>query len=247
MKRTIYIPKGKECRHESLTGENLIVNGFLKVAGTITAKSISGTGVIHANTIKADSIVAHSINADYIVTDELAAKQVYAVSVIAVQSMLVSSYLEAGYVKTQKAIIAEADVEDMQAVEIERLSPKEHSVFGAVLISTAKAVWMELLFALKSLFVGLAAKSGNAGNNYGHSASAHKTKSGSHSRAASGFSGSISIDINDPDFLRFCEQYIKMKNGVTGVNDENGDPAVSELVRGHRYAAFEPDDEEQAA
>lgn len=155
MKKTIYIPRGQHQEYDSLVCENIVVNGYLKVTGGITSKKISGAGAIKANVIKADSIVAHDITAGYIVTDELAAKRVSTVSITASRSIAVSSHLESGYVNTPKAIIAQADVEDMQVSEIEKLSPKEHSLFGALLLSTTKSLLVELLAMLKNLFEGL--------------------------------------------------------------------------------------------
>lgn len=155
MKKTIYIAKGESYEYDKLTCENIVVNGFLKVTDGITAKKISGTGVIHAGEIKADTLAAHDITAGYIIVDQLAAKRVSAVDIHAAQNIAVSTYLEAGSVKTQKALIADADVEDMQADEIVRISPKKHSLFGVLLLSTVKSICVELLYALRNLIDNL--------------------------------------------------------------------------------------------
>ena len=149
MKKTICIPKGEKGHYSHLTCENVVVDGFLEIENGIFAKRISGTGVMRANTVKVDSLVIGDITAGYIVADKLVAKRVSAVSVVAVRSMLVSSHLEAGYVKTPKAILAAADVEDMQADEIERLRTKRHGLFSALLISTVKSFCADIFYKLK--------------------------------------------------------------------------------------------------
>ena len=40
--KTVYIPKGMEVSHMSLTTEHLVVDGSLTITGTLKAKTIGG-------------------------------------------------------------------------------------------------------------------------------------------------------------------------------------------------------------
>lgn len=241
MKKTIYIPKGDSGSYESLVCENLVVNGYLKVTGGITAKRISGSGVIRANVIKADTVVSRDITAGYIVVDELIAKRVSAVSVTAAQSLTVSCHLEAGFVKTQRAIIAVADVEDMQTGEIEKLSPKRHSLFGALMISAAKSLLFTLLFALKGLFVRLAEKSTMTGEVYDAiiEEPADKPVIKTVSNAEEKPDGVYSPD--SPEYRLFLEICENLKRNIHDpvAPPENYDPP--EHGRKHQFTAAKPE------
>ena len=208
MKKTVYIPRGEECGYENLTCENLVVNGVLDVSDSITAKRISGSGVIRANYIKTDSLVCHDITAGYIVTDELAAKRVSAVSITAVQSITVSSYLEAGYVDTCKATIAKAEVENMRAHEIVKLPSREHSLYGVVLLSAIRSLWVELVYLLKQLSEGPTDKNKSQSTEKSNMSGASDVVE--HSEPAEDDAGFTS----GSDFIEFVEMYRNYRAGI---------------------------------
>jgi hypothetical protein len=201
MKKTIYIAKGEIARYESLTCQDVIVSGCLTVTGGITAKRISGSGIIRANVIKADSVVADDVTAGDIITNRLAVKRLSAVSAHAAESMAVSCYLEAGYVKTPMAILADADVEDMQADEIVRLSPKRHSLYGALLLSSLKTFFTWLRVTVKDLFDDTLRKNGYERAEV----SADKPDAGPE------LSEEDAALVNDPEFRRFAALYKTVK------------------------------------
>ena len=93
--KTVYIPKGETVSYESLVTERLVVEGCLKTAYGVKAKTISGTGVICAGTIAADSIRAGDLEADAVICKRLLAQRVEAPEVFASESAVVSCYLSA--------------------------------------------------------------------------------------------------------------------------------------------------------
>jgi len=100
MNKTMYIPKGQECRFDNLTCERIVVNGNLYVNGRLNTKHICGKGFVCAKWITATSITANTVDADTIATDTLIAKHVNAFDIHAVQSIAVSSLITATHVKT---------------------------------------------------------------------------------------------------------------------------------------------------
>lgn len=140
--KTIYIPKGETVRYESVATENLIVKGCLEVAYSVTAKHISGGGVIHAQSISADVIRVDELEASTITCKRLIAKRVSAPEVFASDSAAVSCYLSAAYVETGRLTVSLSDIDEVKADEVINLTPKKRGLFGTLLVSAFRAFWL---------------------------------------------------------------------------------------------------------
>lgn len=140
--KTIYIPKGETVRYESVATENLIVKGCLEVAYSVTAKHISGGGVIHAQSISADVIRADELEASTITCKRLIAKRVSAPEIFASDSAAVSCYLSAAYVETGRLTVALGDIDEVKATEVINLTPKKRGLLGTLLASALRAFWL---------------------------------------------------------------------------------------------------------
>lgn len=146
MKKTMYIPKGKECHYESLTCDNIIVEGSLRVDGEIRSKHIRGKGFLCANVISAKTVTACAVDAGTVVCDRLIAERVAAVEVHAVESAAISCYIEADLVKAGKITLADAAIADLVADEIIQLKPKNRGLLGTLFASYIRAKWTALFY-----------------------------------------------------------------------------------------------------
>lgn len=142
--KTVYIPKGETVSYESLVTERLVVEGCLKTAYGVKAKTISGKGVICAGTIAADSIRAGDLEADAVICKRLLAQRVEAPEVFASESAVVSCYLSAACVKAGKLTVSISDIDQVEADEVINLPPKKRSLFGTLLASVFRTFWARL-------------------------------------------------------------------------------------------------------
>lgn len=142
--KTVYIPKGETVRYESLATENLVVKGCLEVAYGVTAKHISGGGVIRAESISADVIRADELEANIVTCKRLIAKRVSAPEVFASESAAVSCRLSAAYVETGRLTVAISDIDEVKAAEVINLTPKKRGLLGTLLASAVRAFWISL-------------------------------------------------------------------------------------------------------
>ncbi len=143
MKR-VYIPQGQTVTYDSLETEHLVVNGCLRVAHSLKARTISGTGVIFAGTISADDICAREIDAASVYCLRLAARRVQAAEVFASESAAVSCYLCADYVAADRLTVALSEIGKVDAREVINLPPKKRSLFRLLLASALRSAWMSL-------------------------------------------------------------------------------------------------------
>lgn len=142
--KTVFIPKGETVHYESLDTENLVVKGTLHVAFGVTAKHISGDGVIHAGGISADTIRARELETAEITCKSLIAERVFAAEVHASEHMLVSCYLSSAYVETGRLTVAMNDVETVEATQVINLTPKKRGLLGTLIASAWRALWLSL-------------------------------------------------------------------------------------------------------
>lgn len=146
MKKTMYIPRGQEKCFNSLTCENIVVNGSLKVEGEIRAKHIRGKGFVYANVISAESMTANTIDAGMVIVDRLLAERVAAVEIHAAQNMAVSCYLEAELVKAGRIAMADATISELISDEVIYLKPKRRGLLGTLFASYVRAKWTALFY-----------------------------------------------------------------------------------------------------
>ena len=140
--KIIYVPKGETVAYENLITERLVVDGFLKVAGDIKAKTISGQGVIEAGWISADSIRADDLESSSIACQRMIAKRVVALELFASESAAVSCLLSANYVKAGRLAVAISDIGEIKADEVINLKHKKRSLLRFLLASSLRAWWM---------------------------------------------------------------------------------------------------------
>ncbi|MEG1525747.1 MAG: hypothetical protein RR475_12140 [Clostridia bacterium] len=143
--KTVYVPKGETVHYESLSTDHIVVKGCLNVTYGITAKTISGNGVIHAGSVKADSIRVDDLEAATVICKRLIAKRVEAPEVFASESAAVSCFLSAAYVETGKLTVAVSDIDEVRAQEVVNLPAKKRSLFGTLLSSAWRSFWSALV------------------------------------------------------------------------------------------------------
>lgn len=146
MKKTMYIPKGQECRFEDLTCERIVVEGSLHVDGKIKTKHISGNGFLYARSITASTVKADTIEADYIDADEVLAARIDVFSIIAVHRIAVSSLIKAIHVETRSITYATAEIKYITADEVIKLSPKNRSLLRTLFLSFIRSQWTALMY-----------------------------------------------------------------------------------------------------
>lgn len=142
--KNIYIPKGETVCYESLETEHLIVKGCVKVTHCISAKTISGDGVVIAQSVHAEDIRAREIESGSVICKRLIAHQVQATELIASESAAVSTFLSSQYVKTGKLTVSVSEVDEVDAVEVINLGAKRRSLFGLLLVSELRSLWAKL-------------------------------------------------------------------------------------------------------
>ena len=143
MKAT-YIPKGKTVSYESLATDHLIVDGCLKTAYGVKAKTISGKGIVCAESISADVIRARELEANTIICKRLLADRVEAPEILASESAACSCYLSAAHVKTGRLTVTVSEVDTVEADEILHLSLRKRSMLGTLFASTLRVFWVRL-------------------------------------------------------------------------------------------------------
>ena len=139
--KTVYIPKGETVCYENLETERLVVMGCLKVTYGISAKTISGNGVLFAQAIYADDIRAREIDAASVICNRLLANQAQVQELIASESAAVSTFLAAQTVKTGRLTVTVSEVDEVEAEEVVNLGAKKRSLFGLLLISALRSLW----------------------------------------------------------------------------------------------------------
>lgn len=142
--KTVYIPKGETVTYESLITEHLIVDGCLKTAYGVKARTISGNGIISAESIAADVIHADELEANTIICKRLMAQRVEAPELFASDSAVVSCYLSAAYVHAGTVTVALSEVDTMNANEVINLPAKNRGMFWTLFLSAFRAVWTRL-------------------------------------------------------------------------------------------------------
>ncbi len=142
--KSIYIPKGETVCYESMETEHLIVKGCVKVTHCISAKTISGNGVVIAQSVHADDIRAREIEAGSVICKRLIAHQVQATELIASEGAAVSTFLSSQYVKAGKLTVSVSEVDEVDADEVVNLGAKKRSLFGLLLVSELHSLWAKL-------------------------------------------------------------------------------------------------------
>jgi len=142
--KTIYIPKGETVRYESLVTDRLVVKGCIEVAGDIRAKTICGSGVIHAGSVHADVIRANEVETAEAVCKRLIAGRVHTPTLIASDCAVVSCFLAAAYVETGKLTVAASEIDQLKADEVVNLRPKKRGMLRTLLAAALRSFWVSL-------------------------------------------------------------------------------------------------------
>ena len=142
--KTVYVSKGETVSYENLTTEHLVVDGCLKVAHDLKARSISGSGFIEAGKASADDIRIDDLEAVSVVCRRLIAKRVETSELFASESAAVSCLLSADFVKAKRLFVGLSDIDEIQADEVVNLKQKKRSLFRFLLASTLRSLWFRL-------------------------------------------------------------------------------------------------------
>lgn len=141
--KTVYIPKGETVAYENLTTEHLVVDGYLKVACDLKAKTISG-GFIEAGQVSADDIRTDDLECASVACTRLIAKRVETSELFASESAAVSCLLSADYVKAGRLFVGLSDIDEVRVNEIINLQQKKRSLFRFLLASSLRSWWLRL-------------------------------------------------------------------------------------------------------
>ena len=140
--KTVYIPKGMEVSHMSLTTEHLVVDGSLTITGELSAKTIGGRGFVEAGIVSADGIRVDDLTAVSVICQRLCAKRAEASQIFASEGVDVSCFLGAERVVTPRLAVALSDIDEVTADEIINLPPKKRSLLRFWLASALRSWWM---------------------------------------------------------------------------------------------------------
>lgn len=140
--KIVYIPKGETVSYENLATERLVVDGYLKVACDLKAKTISGSGFIEASRVSADSIRTDDLEAVNVTCARLIAKRVETSELFASESAAVSCLLSADFVKAGRLSVGLSDIDEVRADEVVNLKQKKRSLFRFLLASSLRAWWL---------------------------------------------------------------------------------------------------------
>jgi len=140
--KTVYIPRGETVSYENLATERLVVDGYLKVACDLKARTISGNGFIEAGTIRAGDIRSDDVEAACVVCDRLIAKRVETSELFASESAAVSCLLSADFVEAKRLSVALSDIDEIRADEVIHLKPKDRCLFRFLLASSLRSWWL---------------------------------------------------------------------------------------------------------
>lgn len=139
--KKLYIPKGETRHYESVESGNIVVEGCLKVDGTIKARHVSGHGVIEAGTISARTVTAMDVEAAHIVAEALTAERVCAVEVHISGAAAVSCRLEAQLVEAGKLTVADCEIGELRCDEVINLPARKRGLLSTLLASFFRSLW----------------------------------------------------------------------------------------------------------
>ncbi len=142
--KTVYIPKGMEVSHMSLTTEHLVVDGSLTVTGDLKAKTIGGRGFVEAGGVSADGIRVDDLKAVSVTCKRLCAKRAEASQIFASESVDVSCFLGADRVVTPRLTVTLSDIDEVTADETIHLPPKKRGLLRFWLASALRSLWVRL-------------------------------------------------------------------------------------------------------
>ena len=139
--KKLFIPKGETRHYESVESGNIVVEGCLKVDGTVKARHISGHGVIAAGAVSARTVTAMDLEAAHIVAETLTAERVCAVEVHVSGAVEVSCRLEAQLVEAGKLTVAGCEIGELRCDDVINLPAKHRSLLGTLLASFFRSLW----------------------------------------------------------------------------------------------------------
>jgi hypothetical protein len=216
--KDLYIPKGKTQHYESLSCENIIVDGALEVDKTLKARHISGKGMVDAGTLSARTARVMSLEASTVVLRTLVAERVCAAEVKVSGEAMVTCYLEAEYVEAKKLTVAGFQVGDLRVQELAVLEKTRESVV-TVLVGS----WIRRFIAFLDRYISQnVRRTGNSGTETGGDAAkktaANDSTASVEEPCAPGGSGAGADDElqNDFEFLRLKALYRFLKHQGQG-------------------------------
>ena len=162
MAKTIYIPKGQECRFDSLTCGRVVVDGSLHVSGSLRARHISGKGFVYGKRITASTVAAHTVEAETIAADAVIAAHIAAADIRATRSVTAATLVTAARVMTPHIAYADAEISDLRADEAVKLKPKRRGLFRTLLASCVRSKWAALTSGSAAKETGSHGDSGRA-------------------------------------------------------------------------------------
>ena len=142
--KKLYVPKGKTLHYETLSCQNLVVDGVLVVEETLRARSISGKGILDAGTISARHVAAMDIECASLIAQSLAAERVCAAEVILSGAAVVSCCLEAEYVETPKLTVGKSKIGTLRAGDVINLPEKKRGILGTLMAGFLRRLWLRL-------------------------------------------------------------------------------------------------------
>ena len=135
--KNLYVPKGKTLHYETLSCQNLVVDGVLVVEETLRARSISGKGILDVGTISARHVAAMDIECASLIAESLAAERVCAAEVILSGPAVV-------YVETPKLTVGKSKIGTLRAADVVNLPEKERGILRALAAGFLRRLWLSL-------------------------------------------------------------------------------------------------------
>ena len=147
--KKLYIPRGETRHYESLETTDIVVDGCLKVEGSIKARHISGKGVLSAGIISARTVNVMDVEAADVIARSLTAERVCAVEVHVSGAAAVSCFLEAQYVSAGKLTVAQSQIGELCCEEVVNLPQKHRSLWGTLVAGLFRGLWASLTSSLR--------------------------------------------------------------------------------------------------
>lgn len=140
MKR-FYVPKGETLELAELHTELVIVDGFLKVSGSLTAKHIQGKGYIETEEILCDTSTISCARAEIVTAQKIVAHTLM-VRDCRADEIAVTDYLEALCVQADRLTMSRSRLEHCDVKEIILLPQKKRGILGTLLAAWWRSLWI---------------------------------------------------------------------------------------------------------
>ncbi|WP_409967668.1 hypothetical protein RFF05_13975 [Bengtsoniella intestinalis] len=140
--KKLYVPAGETAHYNTLTTDLIVVDGCLEVTNTLTAKQITGKGLVKAHIINTDTMVVDDVECASLHCESVMAKRLEAMEIFASNSVSVSCMLTVDYVQTGVLSATMTEIGDVKAELVIHLPYKHGGLFNLLLRAKMQRIWL---------------------------------------------------------------------------------------------------------